>query len=61
MREEALKPRLLGRIIEGSEKENFLRLALLPDWNLSGPEQVMDFTHYDIKTQEPSSSWMMER
>ena len=29
------------------------RLALLRDWNANGPEQVIDFTRYDLKAQEP--------
>ena len=29
------------------------RLALLRDWKNNGPEQVIDFTRYDLPTQEP--------
>jgi len=29
------------------------RLALLRDWKANGPEQVIDFTRYDLKAQEP--------
>jgi hypothetical protein len=30
------------------------RLALLRDWKANGPEQVIDFTRYDLKAQEPA-------
>jgi len=29
------------------------RLALLRDWKTKGPEQVIDFTRYDLPAQEP--------
>ena len=31
------------------------RLALLRDWQTNRPEQVIDFTRYDVKAQEPQS------
>jgi hypothetical protein len=31
------------------------RLALLRDWQRNRPEQVIDFTRYDIKAQEPQT------
>lgn len=34
--------------------KNF-RLALIHDWQRVSPEQVIDFTRYDIKAQEPQS------
>jgi len=30
------------------------RLALLKDWKLNTPEQVIDFTRYDLKAQQPT-------
>ncbi len=30
------------------------RLALLKDWKLNTPEQVIDFTRYDLKAKEPT-------
>jgi hypothetical protein len=30
------------------------RLALLRDWKNNGPEQVIDFTRYDLKAEEPA-------
>jgi hypothetical protein len=38
------------------------RLALLRDWQANGPEQVIDFTRYDLKAQEPqgqSRNWSL--
>ena len=32
------------------------RLALLRDWKANGQEQVIDFTRYDLKAQEPPDS-----
>jgi hypothetical protein len=38
------------------------RLALLRDWQASGPEKVIDYTRYDLKAQEPqglSRNWSL--
>ncbi|WP_433983876.1 DUF3864 domain-containing protein [Tunturiibacter empetritectus] len=33
--------------------EQEFRLALLHDWKTSSPPMVIDFTRYDLKTEEP--------
>jgi hypothetical protein len=41
-----------NRKISWFMNKNF-RLALLKDWQINRPEQVIDFTRYDVKAQEP--------